>query len=730
MRNKENQSSARFRSLSKKIILIPIIAITALFIVTLIGYLMSLSADKAIKLSQYGSRMELTMQKLLRWEQTFIRTSLKADREQVILSASEMKSALEHSRLLSSQDEIQKTIAHIEKENERHETLFSGLVEKVENLKSNSEKIKKHFIRLQQLLIQKKDVKGPNDLGIIGNVNEHESEISMEGDELSLEYVNVREFIRQLTSFLQSEQLSAQNLLLRNEGKLFISERATLLTQRAEILRNARVQIQRLNLPLYNNLWSKAETELEALSGLLGREVIKTNSSKIQLQASALYDTWKVRQDLANELKTNSIEIQKLAQQLIKQTQTGMNERSQLSNLINWCAVIIAAIIMLFSGIMISRSIVRPLGLVTRSAEELAKGNFSEKLDINQKDEIGVLAKALNEMVDKLGNVIHEVQTVSQNVASGSQELSGSAQQMSQAATELAASVEETTSSMEEMSSNIQQNADNSSQTEKIALIAAKDAQESGESVNLAVTAMKEIASKISIIEEIARQTNLLALNAAIEAARAGEHGKGFAVVAAEVRKLAERSQNAAGEISELSATSVDVAEKAREMLTKLVPDIQKTSELVQEISASSSEQNAGVEQINKAIQQMDQVIQQNASSTEEMASTSEELSSQARQLQDTISFFRIDSSSQTMIARRTSNTPQIQEPSPAVQHSSIQNQITLYTNNRVNCWEFKKCGRQPGGEKVAEFGVCPASTNAAHDGYNSGKIVVDTAGE
>ncbi len=192
------------------------------------------------------------------------------------------------------------------------------------------------------------------------------------------------------------------------------------------------------------------------------------------------------------------------------------------------------------------------------------------------------------------------------------------------------------------MTSNIRQNADNARQTEAIAHQASKDAEEGGQAVFQAVDAMKIIAEKIGIIGEIARQTNLLALNAAIEAARAGEHGKGFAVVAAEVRKLAERSGSAAGEISDLSARSVAVADQARNMLDKLVPDIRKTADLVQEIAAASNEQNAGAEQINKAIQQLDQVIQQNASASEEMASTSEELSSQAEQLQQAMSFFDI----------------------------------------------------------------------------------------
>jgi methyl-accepting chemotaxis protein len=209
---------------------------------------------------------------------------------------------------------------------------------------------------------------------------------------------------------------------------------------------------------------------------------------------------------------------------------------------------------------------------------------------------------------------------------------------------------------VEEMNATIRQNADNSLQTEKIAQKSANDALESGKAVSDAVIAMKQIAEKISIVGEIARQTNLLALNAAIEAARAGEHGRGFAVVASEVRKLAERSQVAAAEIGRLSGTSVEVAERAGGMLAKLVPDIQKTSELVQEISAASKEQAGGADQINSAIQQLNQVVQQNAGAAEEMSSTAEELSAQASQLMEVMGFFKVDGDEHKALPERNAS--------------------------------------------------------------------------
>jgi methyl-accepting chemotaxis protein len=347
-------------------------------------------------------------------------------------------------------------------------------------------------------------------------------------------------------------------------------------------------------------------------------------------------------------------------------------------------AAAFALLIGIVAAVFLTRSITRPVAMGVNFAEAMASGDFTQTLQVNQKDEVGVLAAALNSMVERLRVVVADVRGATDNVASGSEEMSASAETLSQGATEQAASIEEVSSSMEEMGSNISQNAENATQTESIARQASIDAEQGGVAVHQAVEAMKNIAEKISIIEEIARQTNLLALNAAIEAARAGEHGKGFAVVAAEVRKLAERSGTAAGEISELSTSTVSVAEQAGQMLEKLVPDIQKTAELVQEIAASSNEQNSGAAQINDAIQQLDTVIQQNASASEEMASTSEELAGQGQLLQQTMSFFRTEngSGSYASLNGRDRAVKSVGPSKPLNQLSIAGNQATDYDHN------------------------------------------------
>jgi len=308
--------------------------------------------------------------------------------------------------------------------------------------------------------------------------------------------------------------------------------------------------------------------------------------------------------------------------------------------------VLVVALLIGFTlALFIARIISRPLREAAIVAGQLAEGDLSARIEVRSRDETGLLLAAMQNMITKLSHIIGEVRNTADNLASASEEVSATAQSMSQATSEQAASVEETSASIEQMSASINQNTENAKVTDGMASKAATEATDGGESVQQTVVAMKKIAQRISIIDDIAYQTNLLALNAAIEAARAGEHGKGFAVVAAEVRKLAERSQVAAQEIGELSSSSVELAERAGKLLGEMVPSINKTSDLVQEISAASEEQAAGVAQINTAMNQLNQITQQNASSSEELAATAEEMSSQAEQLQQVMSFFRLDNS-------------------------------------------------------------------------------------
>jgi methyl-accepting chemotaxis protein len=279
-----------------------------------------------------------------------------------------------------------------------------------------------------------------------------------------------------------------------------------------------------------------------------------------------------------------------------------------------------------------------------RQSAQLAQSVTTGDLTIDHKplSDKDMLGHAMVAMIDKLRTVVGDATQASASVAAGSQQLSSASEQVSQGATEQAAAAEEASASMEQMAANIKQNADNAAQTEKIARQSSSEAERSGAAVQRAVGAMRTIAEKIGFVQEIARQTDLLALNAAVEAARAGDHGKGFAVVAAEVRKLAERSQAAATEISTMSSDTVGAATEAGDMLIRLVPDIRRTAELVAEISAACREQDIGASQINQAIQQLDQVTQQNASASEQISSTSDSLADQAEELQQSIAFFRL----------------------------------------------------------------------------------------
>ena len=360
--------------------------------------------------------------------------------------------------------------------------------------------------------------------------------------------------------------------------------------------------------------------------------------------------------------------------ELMQQAGTEAEEAGKSTQQLLILSGIFALLIAVSFAWFITRSITRPIAEAAAAAQRLAEGDLTVRLNADSKDEVGVLMTAMQNMVNKLSEIIGNVRQAADNLTNASAQVSATAQLLSQASSEQAASLEETTASMEEMTASISQNTENANLTDNMSTKAASEAAEGGQAVGKTVEAMKSIASKIGIIDDIAYQTNLLALNAAIEAARAGDHGKGFAVVAAEVRKLAERSQIAAQEIGGLATNSVQQAERAGNLLSEIVPAIQRTSDLVQEIAAASAEQSSGVAQINSAMMPLNQVTQQNASASEQLAATAEEMGAEAEQLQQTMTFFQLDhvshttayaphGTSPTASAPRSNSTPPASRP-------------------------------------------------------------------
>jgi methyl-accepting chemotaxis protein len=439
-------------------------------------------------------------------------------------------------------------------------------------------------------------------------------------------------------------ELSARNLIITNDKKLEKVELDALAKARKE------------NSEIYEKFKPMVQTEKgkELLAKALDAQV-KFNETTDKLLALADSSSAQHNSEKAAEfLFAESVAADKAYSEAVDAMATHEEEvgaemgkaaadTASSSKIVVLTVALVAFVLGVGFAWWITQSIVHPINESVATANSLAEGDLTVKIDVDSKDETGLLKQAMKTMVEKLAHIIGEVRGAADALSSASEQVSSTAQSLSQASSEQAASVEETSASVEQMTASITQNTENAKVTDNMATKSSQEASQGGQAVNETVEAMKQIAAKIGIIDDIAYQTNLLALNAAIEAARAGEHGKGFAVVAAEVRKLAERSQVAAQEIGQLASSSVGMAEKAGKLLDEMVPSIKKTSDLVQEIAAASTEQSTGVGQINAAMGQLNKATQQNASASEELAATAEEMGGQAGQLQELMAFFQVD---------------------------------------------------------------------------------------
>lgn len=455
----------------------------------------------------------------------------------------------------------------------------------------------------------------------------------------------------------------------------------------------------------------RSYTKLE--SNLINLDRIEEGAKTFQNSMELFLGYWYQREDLANKRNDAGKELIATCTNTLEAGMTGTNFIAQqtISTLQNSSSTLIIGLLAtLIIGIVfayyLTRMITVPLYKGMFFAQQLSEGDLTATIEVDQQDEVGQLTKALSNMADKLRNIVQEILNGANNIASASQQMSSTSQQLSQGASEQASSVEEVSSSMEQMLSNIEQNTENAQTTEKLAINAAQSIKAGNDATNIAVMSMKDIAEKIRIINDIAFQTNILALNAAVEAARAGEHGKGFAVVATEVRKLAERSKIAADEIDDLSIKGVDVAEKAGNKLNEVVPDIIKTTHMVQEISSASIEQRSGAEQINNAIQQLNDVTQQNAAASEEMASGSEELAGQAEQLINIVNFFKIQNTTAKINSHKASS----------VGSNSVKFKKSTYKNSLRN--KQDKAGYQNEPLKNTKENIAIYSESAKDDEY------------